>query len=87
MWFKTRYVASLEKRIAQFELERLQLIQENKKLVDRLLAAHGFAPVTQERTISQTIKEAESIAEAAMGMFEDIEQPEQPENKLEHYDG
>lgn len=87
MWFKSRYVELLEKRIEQFEFERVQLINENKKLVDRLLEAHGFKAVHSERSTQQVIKEAEEIAGVAMSLFEDLEQPEPDTNKLERYDG
>ena len=86
MWFKTRYVRLLEQRIAQFERERLQLIEENKKLIDRLIESHGFRPIHYEKTVKDAIKEAEELANAGMNLFSDLDEPEIEDNKLEKYD-
>ena len=73
MWFKTRYVKSLEARIAAFEREREQLIHENKKLGDRLLQKAGIKEVHFEKTVEQSIKEASQLEEANMNIFEDTD--------------
>lgn len=72
-WFKTRYVSSLEARIQQFEQERLQLIHENQKLVDRLLQKAGIKEVHFEKTVDESIKEAKKLEAANMGLFDDLE--------------
>lgn len=72
-WFKSRYVESLEKRISQLEGERLQLIAEHKKLVDRLLQRGGVKEVYSEKTVDQTIEEAKRLEAANMDIFSDTD--------------
>lgn len=48
MWFKSRYVKSLEERLTKNETEISLLRQENARLVERLLIKQGV-PLAQDR--------------------------------------
>lgn len=76
MWFKSKYVRSLEEQLQKNELEISRLRQENSKLVERLLLKSGVPLAPDREPIDPKLAD-KLISSAAI--FDDIMDDEEDE--------